>query len=462
MKKLFAVLLTLTLVLAMGTTAIAANTGTITIGNAVANEDYTIYQMFSFEAINESNGFYTVTEDWADFIENEGAAYLTADEANGTIIWVGEESDARKAELAKAAIAYAKEKGLTGTTITAQSETVVFDNVPYGYYAIDTSLGNICALTNVDSTFQTLEKNGGGSIIKEVKENSTNAWGETNDVSIGGTVEFRATITTGKGLSNYVMHDTMSSGLTFNEGSVTVTMDGETLVRGTDYELKIGTNGYTFEIDFTDDFEADLAENKSIYVAYSAILNENAVIAGAGNPNDVYLTYGNNQETTHDTTVTYAYEFDLVKTDATDVLLSGAKFKLYDAEEGGNEIALVKEADGVYRVAKDGETGVEIEAGHVTIKGLDSATYYLEETVAPSNYNKLTARQAVTINGANDKATVTNGVYENGGVQVINRTGSLLPETGGIGTTIFYVVGGLLMVAAVIFLVTKKRMSAYT
>ncbi len=465
MKKLFAVLLTLALVLAMGTTAFAAGTGTITIDNAVVGEDYTIYQMFSFEPIDENNGFYTVTDAWADFLANEGAAYLENDTANGTIAWVGEQTDARAAELAKAAVAYAKQNGITGTTITAESATVTFTNVPYGYYAIDTSLGTVCALTNVDNTFEAHEKNSGGSIIKEVKENTTNAWGETNDANIGETVEFRATITTGKGTSNYVMHDTMSEGLTFNADSVKVTFDGEELTTGADYVLVIGQNGYTFEIDFTDTFEAGLTDDdagKAIYVEYSAVLNEKAVIAGEGNPNEVYLTYGNNQEATKDTTVTYTYQFQLVKTDATDVLLNGAEFKLYDAKEGGNEIAVVKVSDGVYRVAKADETGVVIEAGYVTIQGLDSATYYLEETKAPDGYNMLTERQAVTITAANNDATVTaDGKYENGGVQVINRTGSLLPETGGIGTTIFYVVGGLLMVGAVIFLVTKKRMSAF-
>ena len=193
----------------------------------------------------------------------------------------------------------------------------------------------------------------------------------------------------------------------------------------------------------------------------SAVLNENAVIAGEGNPNEVYLTYGNAQETKKDTVVTYTYQFQLVKTDDKNTLLSGAEFELYDAAEGGNNIPVVKESEGVYRVAKEGETGVVIEAGYVTIKGLDTGVYYLEETKAPDGYNELSARKTVEITGANNDATVTEGIYQSGGVQVVNKTGALLPETGGIGTTIFYVVGGLMMVAAVVFLVSKKRMASF-
>ncbi|MBR3768132.1 MAG: SpaH/EbpB family LPXTG-anchored major pilin [Clostridia bacterium] len=476
MKKLFAVLVALTLVLSMGAIAMAATTGTITINNAVVGENYTVYKMFDFVPVagSANQGRYTVVAEWEDFLNGAGAAYLKTNAETGTIEWVGETSDVRKAELAKAAIAYADEKNnetagtIKGTTLTAETSTVTFDGLDLGYYAIDTSLGNICALTNTNSQYLAFEKNSGGTITKEVQENSNNTWGETNDANIGETVNFRAVITAGKGSYNYVMHDTMSAGLTFNSNSVVLKKNGtgDPLTLNTDYTVETGTCAVadcncTFRINLSDTFEATFAEKETVVVEYSAVLNENAVIAGAGNPNEVYLTYGNAQKTNKETTVTYTYQFQLVKTVDDNTVLNGAEFKLYDAAEGGKEIPVVKVSDSVYRVAKEGETGVVIEAGYVTIRGLDSAQYWLEETKAPEGYNKVNSRQSVTISAANNNATVTEDKYVSGGVQVINKTGSLLPETGGIGTTIFYVVGGLLMAAALIVLVSKKRMATF-
>lgn len=127
--------------------------------------------------------------------------------------------------------------------------------------------------------------------------------------------------------------------------------------------------------------------------------------------------------------------------------LTGATFKLYDAETGGNEIKVVKVEDGVYRVAEDGEDGVEIEAGSVTVKGLAAdATYYLEETKAPEGYNILTERQAVTIKADNSAEA-----------KVVNNAGTELPSTGSYGTTIFYVLGTVLVAGVLIYVVASRR-----
>lgn len=467
MKKLFAVLVALTLVLSMGVMAFADETptGTITVYNTVENEIYTVYQMFDFVPVagtDDKQGRYTVLDAWEEFLAVDANAYLAEDEGTGTIIWRGEETAERKGELAKLAVAYAKAKGITGKEEKATGDTVVFTGLELGYYAVDTTLGALCALSNTKNTADVKEKNSGGSLDKTVKEGET--WGDESDASIGDTVEYKVEITTGKGTVNYVMHDTMSAGLTFDETSVVVKLGDKTLEAGSDKDYVLNTecdDGCTFEIDFTDAFEADLEGEEIIVVTYSATLNEDAVIYDESNPNEAKLTYGNAQETKKDTVETYTYQFQLVKTDASDVLLPGATFKLYASKEGTDEIAVVKVSDGVYRVAVEGETGVAIEAGYVTIQGLDSGVYYLEEITAPEGYNKVADRQSVTINKANNNATLENDTYKEGGVQVINRTGSLLPETGGIGTTIFYVVGGLMMVAAVVFLVSKKRMASF-
>lgn len=481
MKKLFAVLVALTLVLSMGTIALAADdttsTGTIKISNAVKDAEYTVYKMFNFEPVGGSTttGRYTVADEkWTSFVNNEAKDYLAFDEGAGTIKWIGATvekdgitvpDDVEVSALAKAAVAYAKDKGIAPAVDakTASADGEVTFTVPLGYYAIDTSLGTICALTNVNEEFVAHEKNTKPDLKKEVQEDSNSEWGTTNDADIGQEVNFKATVTVAKGAENYIMHDKMSAGLTFKAITSVKTAAGADVT----YTLKTtelcGTD-CDFEIVFDNAAVAALEAGTEIIVLYSATLNEGAVIAGNGNPNEAYISYGEESqfESTPSETITYTYQFQLVKTDEDKTVLPGATFKLYDAATGGNEIPVVKESEGVYRVAVEGETGVEIEAGYVTIKGLDSATYYLEEIKAPAGYNKLTARKEVIINAANNNAEVTDGVtYVSGGVQVVNKTGSLLPETGGIGTTIFYIVGITLMLGAAIVLISKKRMASF-
>ena len=171
-----------------------------------------------------------------------------------------------------------------------------------------------------------------------------------------------------------------------------------------------------------------------------------------------------------------AIVFKYTKEGETETALSGAKFTLSKNTDGSKPIALVSEGNNVYRVAKTGETGTVTEIttdanGKFTIQGLDADTYYLTETAAPAGYNKLAAPIKVMIdnNGNVTYATKTtaNGEYGNAvaadaslGIKVLNQSGTELPSTGGMGTTIFYVLGSILVVAAVVLLVTKKRMSA--
>ena len=215
------------------------------------------------------------------------------------------------------------------------------------------------------------------------------------------------------------------------------------------------------------------------------------IIEGAGttdnnndelfNTNDVTLTYRHWEST--DQVGVETYEFDLVKTTSPtyqERLLNGATFKLYGSVSGNDEIGLVLEetiyeidnntglptetvASRVYRKALPGETPVAaIEAGLATIRGLGNGSYFVEEIEAPEGYNKLQSRESISLSGNNDKATfLANGGYDDGGLQVINRTGAELPSTGGIGTYLFYGVGAILVVGAVVVLVSKKRMHAF-
>ena len=150
-----------------------------------------------------------------------------------------------------------------------------------------------------------------------------------------------------------------------------------------------------------------------------------------------------------ETTKVTTHRFTLKKTNDAGETLTGAEFKLYDASTGGTEIKVVKDREGTYRVAEANEAGVAIEAGQVVIKGLKGGTtYYLEEIKAPNGYNVLTERQAIEV-------TADNTAQAN----VINKKGGVLPNTGAIGTTLFYLVGSILLLVALVYTISKRRMN---
>ena len=466
-KKLFAALLAAALVLAMAVPAFAetnATKGSITINNTVKGETYTIYRMFKLDSYNaESNTYsYTVESAWENFFKT-GAGKDYIDLTNGHPTWktgVDSTDDSDTvAALAKAALAWAKVKGITGTAETATGDTVTFSGLDLGYYLVDSSLGALCGLntTNPDATIK--EKNGQPTIEKKVK-NHNNDWVDENTAKIGDTVEYKVEIKVADGAQKYTVTDTMSKGLTFNSGSLKVTANG---AQTTNYTLTPTENGFTLEL--PESYVSNLAKDTVIIVTYNATLNKDAVIDGDGNTNEVKLSYGNQQNTVPSKVTTKSCQFDLVKVDGTtNKLLDGAEFKLYTAKDGGEPIKFVA-VEGGYRVANGDETGavdtIKVN-GKVHISGLDKVNYWLDETHAPAGYNKLTERQEVKLSEGSQNATLETGAITwaegNGGVVVKNNAGTVLPSTGGMGTTLFYVIGGGLMVAAVVLLVTKKRM----
>ena len=464
-KRIASVLLALVMALSLITTAFAAGeNGSITIDNAVVGQTYTIYQILDLESYDAKAGAYAykATTAWNAFINSAAIkdVYVKVD-AQGYVTW---DKKADVAAFAKLAQEYAAKNSIGNQGIKkANSTTVEFTDLDLGYYLVDSTLGTICSLDTTKPSVTIKEKNAAPTVDKQVQENSNSQWGESNDANIGDTVNFKTVISAKKGAQGYVLHDKMSEGLTLVPGSVKV----RDLTEGKDYTVATENlkDGCTFEITFKQTYLDTITEDTSIIVTYSATLNEKAVIYPEPNTNETKLVYGEGSETTWDKTETFTYQFDLVKTKTDKTVLDGAEFKLYDAKTEGNEIALIDEGNGVYRVATAAEKAAEgfvsatIKAGKVTIKGLDSGTYYLEETKAPAGYNVLAERVEVKIDHANLTATVEGGTYVSGGVQVINQTGAELPSTGGIGTTIFYVVGGLLVVAAGVLLVTRKRMS---
>ena len=476
-KRVLALLAAFALVLAMAVPAFAdENTGSITVQGAVDGEIYSIYKIFDVTGYDTTTKphkiTYKVTEGWASFFAegNPGAKYVTLDSKKQISATTLDSSTAP--EFAAAAITWAKDpthKINVTASQTANKDGVTFTNVADGYYLVDTSLGALCSLDNVTgNTAKISEKNKVPSVEKKVK--SGDNYESNNSAKIGDKVEYKTTIMINGNVEKVVLHDKMDTGLTFDETSVKVKVD-DADVAADNYTLKKpGTESSdpcTFEIEFKDSYIAGLETGKQIEVTYSATLNKNAVIGTTGNKNDTWLKYGNSGSVTSETT-TYSYSFDLVKTDSDGTLLAGAKFKLYDDKNCTNEIKLVADGDNVYRVATTGEKAVDsIEtnaSSALTIKGLKgTTTYYLKEIEAPKGYNELENAFAFTIADANVSSNLgtTSNKWVEGtstGIHIINNAGTTLPSTGGMGTTVFYVVGGGLMAVAVVLLVTKKRM----
>ena len=474
---MLALLAAFALVLAMAVPAWAeGNTGSITVQGAVDGEIYSIYKIFDvtgYDTMTTPHKItYKVTDGWASFFAkgNPGATYVTLDSKKQISATTLDSTNAPA--FAAAAITWAKDSAhniKVTDSKTANKDGVTFTNVADGYYLVDTSLGALCSLDNVTGNAAKIsEKNKVPSVEKKVK--SGDIYESSNSAKIGDTVKYKTTITINGSVEKVVLHDKMDTGLTFDETSVKVKVGGAD-VAAANYTLKKpGTESSdpcTFEIEFKDSYIAGLETGKQIEVTYSATLNESAVIGTPGNKNDTWLKYGNSGSVTSETT-TYSYSFDLVKTDSDGTLLAGAKFKLYADQNCANEIKLVADGDNAYRVAKTGEKAVEsIETNAtsaLTIKGLKgTTTYYLKEIEAPKGYNELENAFAFTIADANVSSNLgtTGNKWVEGnstGIHIINNAGTTLPSTGGMGTTVFYVVGGGLMAVAVVLLVTKKRM----
>ena len=452
-KKLFGLLFAF--VFALVQVNAANGTGSITINKAVVDETYSIYRILDLETYDKgaNHYIYRANANFEAFITStEGQKYLVAQNSNGTgatyYVW---KTGADVVEFSKAALAWAKANNVTPVdSKKATSTTVKFDNLPLGYYLVDTTTGSLLNLTTTSPDAVINEKNTvEPKVDKDVKEDSTGVYGKTNDATIGDKVEFKATITTGAGYTKYVLRDTMSAGLTFNANSVKVKV-GDTTVDASNYTVTPNKDGYTFVVEFKDSYIVTLPKNTKIEVYYTATLNENAVVEGNGNPNELDLAYGENNTTDKVKTTTYTYKFNIIKKDGeTKNKLEGATFKLFDKNNNIIYVELIE--NNVYRVTTE-ENDVLINAGEATIEGLDADTYYLEEVTAPTGYNKLTSKVEVIISKVG-----SNNTFSRFTAEVLNYTGSKLPETGGMGTTLFLTFGSILVIGFGLLLVTKLR-----
>lgn len=494
LKKIFSLLLVMVVTFSFAIPAFAVEgPGSITITNATVGKEYKAYKIFDATVGAEGEIAYTISgsDAWYSQVSGEGSPFKLTDIGNGEYA-VSVKEDTEEAVV----LAWLKtqvEGGAAGTEAkktTADSTTVVFSDVAFGYYYITSGLGTVITVSNVDSDIQVIDKNqvpgwdpedpenpdDSGEQGKFVAEASDGDYAKESTASIGDTAWFKINAfvpkySGAKQVHTYTFTDTLAAGFTYN-GDIQVTVAGLELTPDADY--KITVDGQTITVELYASEIADYPSDAHLSVTYSAKVDKDAAY---DNVNTVSMEWTvidpEDPDTPEDPdpedpeepqypedskTDTYTYGFNLQKYKETAEEgneIDGAKFRLYDAETEGNEIQVVSTGDGTYRVAEEGESGVEIEAGAAVIFGLGEGTYYLEETKAPDGYNKLTARHPITVSaeGSGEDGYLTNEV------QIVNKAGASLPETGGIGTTVFYVTGAVLMAGAAVLLITKKKMS---
>lgn len=482
-------------------------------------QTYHAYKIFDLASHDGSNYSYYLANynnselpnPWKEFITNYeigGQPAFTLNNDGYVISTLIAKDSEDAAAFAKAAVEHAEnynktvseENRIGEEKISTNGETVTWTGLSEGYYVIDSTVGSLCLLGTNDAIVNLTDKNVAPGLKKYVD-------GEDVNVQIGQTASYRVVVSAGKGAIDYKLTDTMSEALDFVENTekvykVSIKEVKEGLgenpteedinnaikeITFTDNDSRKITSGYTvtpnenkhgFVITFDNKTTATWTNDDMIVVIYDATVNANAA-NGVAITNNAKLNYGENEETPDIPDVpSYTYQFDLQKVnmlangDAGDEELTGAKFKLY-ASNDNNAVALnlvamddITDTAGktikVYRMATadDVENTIvtEIEVGYAIIRGLDNdTTYYLEETAAPKGYNLLTGKVEVQkefIKQITDTNTADKG--ENA-KKIANSTGLLLPSTGGIGTTIFYAAGIILMAGAVFFVVRRKK-----
>lgn len=519
MKKFVGLVLAMIMALAMTMTAFAA-TVTVPSDGILKDHTFTAYQIFSGR---EENGVLSDVQ-WGSGIDSTAfLAALKADTTYGNLFTnctdaaavakvLGDNNTNTALANAVAKLAYAKKTG-TGTALTSGENTLAD-----GYYlVVDTTedvgeggayntallqvVGNINITVKTDAP--TVEK----KVLEDDKYDKDGGYGtgynDVADYNMGDSVPFHL-IGSVPDMSRYdtykyIFHDTLSAGLTLNEGSIKVYVASD--IAGTD-KAEIG--GWTKEVNeqsFTVSF-ADLktvngvSQGKYIIVEYTATLNQDAVVGLEGNPNTVYLEYSNQPDqsgsgdtdntgkTPEDKVIVFTYELETTKVDGQNNTkkLEGAEFKLHNADNKWAIVDSNSKVTGWSDTEEGGSTLTSDANGLFKVIGLDDGTYYLKETKAPAGYNLLSSEitvviTATTTNGQNWTDGVASSALTNlavtadekagtgdtstgiAGITVANNKGSTLPETGGMGTTIFYVLGTILVLGAAIMLIAKKRMN---
>lgn len=467
-KKIAAIMFAFMMVVSMSCNVKAAGTGKITIDNAKNGETYTIYQVLTLESSDVGKGLYSyipVNDAWkAYFKTEEGKKYMTVDD-NGYVTTKYTETNAQ--ELAQALIKQAKTINYNPQSITANKDgTIEFTGLALGYYVVDTTVGTLCGLNTANPEVTIEDKNKKPTVEKKIVEGDQLA--DKNSANIGDAVNFKTTITAQAGAQNYVLHDKMTKGLTLKNDSIVV-KKGESPVATSDYTLKTSgfIDGCTFEIVFGQTFCDGLQKDEKITVTYSATLNANAVIGNDANTNTnkTLLSYGDSQKTTEVTTNTKTFGIPVFKYTNVNTPLAGAEFILStdpNCVDDTKNLKFTKNTEGKYRYDKTGSTTLTSldkgrDKGRIDVEGLKAGTYYLKETKAPDGYNLLKKPVTITIDSEGKIYVDGSGEVNNGDVRVQNNSGTLLPNTGGVGTTMIYLIGGVLVLGSGVVLATKRR-----
>lgn len=528
MKKVFAAAAAIATVFGLAATTVATanaagDNATLTVSTTdakFAGKTVNAYKMFSATVSSDGGAVsYTLTDGWKPFFMSSTLDGLTGvtdanvnDKANEYVSKLtGKEKDL--SAFAAKASNWAQTNNITADATATVSKnaatdgkyTATFTNLDYGYYVVavpgatvaDTN-SQYAALVRVHSTSVDAEIKGAlPTVDKKVQVNGTGK--DATDAKIGDTLTFTltSTIPDMSAYNTYTFNfkDTLSKGLTF--GQVTSVKVGDTtLTKDTDYTVTTAPadSGKTLLTVAMKDFKTKQQANagKTITVTYTATLNKDAVVGGAGNTNSATIQYSNNPSTNGTgesepskvRVFTYGFTVDKYtgkNYDDTATRLAGAEFTL--AHKGGTAISFVKVADSatqnaVYRVAKADEAGATTTIttpanGKVDFRGLENGEYTLTETKAPAGYNKLASAIGVKVDGQNNGTDTThatvvikydnnNGsVYDqtasNGVIPVQNKPGVVLPGTGGMGTIAFTVIGVLVIALGVAWTLKRKN-----
>ena len=469
-RKLASLLLALVMVFALATTAFASETvtppttGTITVANPVAEQTYTAYKIFDVVYdTNAENGHYSYTIDsstneWYGTVSTyaqDAAHGLTLTQVNGGdtyVVTTGNGFSAPDFAVAlKAAV-----NGMTGRPLSGDANSVSVSGLPLGYYFVASTSGALCNLTTTNPTVTIHDKN--DMPFEKVADKTNADVGQTVNYTVTGKVPDY----TGFNAYTYKVADTMSEGLTFKK-DVKVTVGGADVSTACTvaYDANGNANSFTVTIPVM-----DYKIGAEIKVTYSAVVNENAIAVVSKNnakliySNDPTTDSTNESEPVIVNVYTSKIVIDKYETGKKTTKLPNAKFVLYKevTTDAGTSLVYYK-----WNTDKKVEWVTDMVAatvmttndqGEATFGGLADGTYHLVETEAPAGYNPLTAPVEVKVAGSSADITKLSVTAE-----VENKTGTTLPTTGGMGTTIFYVLGAVLVVGAGVLLVTKKRMS---
>lgn len=463
MRKLFTVLLALAMTLALAVPAFAADTtGSITITNPQGDRTYTAYKIFD---VTYSGKNYSYTISGTDAAFNTVKAY--ADEAaNGLKLTAVANTNKYNVSIDAAAFSAASFAQYlktnvgslgTGTAFTKDGDTMKASGLTPGYYFVSGTSGTVCELATAKD-IEIRDKNEALQIEKSVDD-------ADRTVEIGQKLTYTITgkVPSTKGYTKftYQVTDTMSEGLTFNK-DVKVTIGGTAV---TDAAITYNDNGFVASINMMN-YQKQI--DAPVVITYTATVNENAIQRDK-ETNTATLKYSNDpadknsfKESSVEVNV-FSFNIVINKYAAgnENTKLAGAKFMLKNNE---GKYYKYDAAKVTWVDAKADATEVITGAdGAARFDGLQAGTYYLEETAAPAGYNQLTKDITIVLNkdgsATIDSASSTLGADHSLTAGVANSTGTMLPETGGIGTVIFVALGALAVICAGVFLVTNKRMS---